>query len=53
MKDQFNNFQNKVKQYVQLNINDPRVIIIVIRDLKYPYAQVDMEKPIKLSKEDK
>ena len=50
MKDQFKTFQDKVKQYVLRDFDNPREIIIVFRDLKYTYAHVDMEKTIKPNK---
>ena len=51
IKEQFKTFQEKVKQYVLREFHNQRDIIIVVRDLKDPYAQVDMDKPIKLNKE--
>ena len=42
-----------LKQYLLRDFYHPKEIIIVFRDLKYPYAHIDMDKPINLSKEDK
>ena len=53
MKDQFKTFQDKLKQYVLCKFDNPRDIIVFVRDLKDTYANVDMENLIKLSKEDK
>ena len=50
VKDHFINFQYKVKQYVLYKFNNPIDVIIVIRDIKEPYSQIDMENPINLSK---
>ena len=52
MKDQFKASHDKVEQYA-LHKFDTMRDIIIIRDLKVPYANVDMDNPIKLSKEDK
>ena len=51
MKNQFNNFQDKGKQYVLRKFGNPSDITIVVRDPKDPYAHVDTDKPIKLSKD--
>ena len=53
MKEQFNNSQDKVEQYVLHKLDNPKDVIIVIRSLKAPYAQIEMSKTITLSKEDK
>ena len=53
MKDQFKNFQNKVNKYVLREFDNPRDIIIFIQDIKDPYAHVDTDKPINISKQDK
>ena len=50
MKDQFNTFQYKVNQYVLHELYNPSDIIIVIRDLKDPYAHVAMDNTSKISK---
>ena len=50
MKDQFKNFQNKVNKYVLREFDNPRDIIIFIQDIKDPYAHVDTDKPINISK---
>ena len=52
-KDQFKTFWDKVKQYVLQDLDNPREIIIIFQYLKDPYAHVDMDNPIKLSKEEK
>ena len=52
-KDQLKTFQVKVKQYVLRKFDNPRGIIIAVRDLKDAYAHIDMDKPINISKEDK
>ena len=53
MKDQFKTFQTKVKQYILKKFNNRRDVSVVIRDIKYPYSHLDIEKPINISKEDK
>ena len=53
MKDQFKTFQDKLKQYLLHKFDNPKDVIIVIRSLKDPYAQIEMSKTITLSKEDK
>ena len=45
MKDQFTNFQDKVKQYVLHELYHSRGIIIFIWDIKNKYAHVDIDKP--------
>ena len=50
MKEQFNNSQDKVEQYVLHKLDNPRDIIILVRDIKDPYAHIDMDNPTKLSK---
>ena len=52
MKDQFKKFKDKAKKYVLCKFDNPRDIIIVVRDLKDPYAHIDMDKPINLINED-
>ena len=51
-KDKFKNFQDKVKKYVLREFDNPREIIIVVRDIKDPYAHVDMKSPINISRQD-
>ena len=50
---QFKTFQNKSKQYVLRDFDNPRDIIIVVGDLKDLYSHVDMDKPINNSKSEK
>ena len=42
-----------MKQYVLHEFNNPKEIIIAVRDLMDPYAYIDMDKPGKIIKEDK
>ena len=51
MKEHSKNFQDKVKQYVLREFDNPRETIIVVQDIKDPYAYVDMENHTKISKE--
>ena len=53
MREQFKIFQDKVKQYILHDLDNPRDIIIVVRFLKDPHAHVYTDKPVKLSKEEK
>ena len=53
MKDQFQNFQYKVKQYLLQESDNPRGVIIVVWYIKDPYAHFYMDNPAKISKEDK
>ena len=53
MKDQIENFQDNVKKYLIHDFNNQRGIIIVVQDLKEPYAHVVMDNPSNLSKVDK
>ena len=41
IKDQFNKFQDKLKEYLICKFDNPREIIIVIQYLKDPYVHVD------------
>ena len=52
MKDHFKNFQDKVRQYVLCEFDNLRVIIIVVWDLKDPYAHVETYKPTNIIRED-
>ena len=51
MKDHFNNFQDKMNQYLLRKFNNPRYIIIVVHDIEDQYSHFDMDNPSKLSKE--
>ena len=52
-KEQFKTFKDNMTKYVLRKFGNPRDIIIFIQDSKDPYAQVDTDNTIKLSKEDK
>ena len=51
MKDQFKTFQDKVEKYLR-KFDNSIYITIVFWYLKDPYIHVDMDNPIKHSKED-
>ena len=50
MKGKFKTFQDKVKQYVIFDFDNPSYIIIVFQYLKDPYAHIEIYNPRNLSK---
>ena len=53
IKYQFNTSQYKVNQYVLHEFDNTRGVIISVRYIKDPYAHIDVDNTINISKEDK
>ena len=51
-KDQFNTFQDNMTQYLLCEFDNQRLTIIIVQDIKDPYAHIDTDNPKMISKED-